>query len=94
MVKQKKKERTKAPDYLLDVIDALRKFDTKRLAKEEVASEHKQLVRAITVCNNIHGKGFTSISKARHIIQLGEVRNKQEAEAKALLVKEKERRAA
>lgn len=86
-MKKSKKEKTKTPDYLLDVIELTRKYDQARLGGHDTEVPHKKLVKAITICNNIHGKGYVSISKARSIIQAGEARVKEEA-----LVKEQEQK--
>lgn len=71
--KKNKKEKTQAPDFLGDAVDAVRNYDDARLNRrtpegQTVESLHKRAVRCIQICNNVHGKGHVSISKARTII--------------------------
>lgn len=71
---RKKTKREKQPDYLFDVISAVRAYDEVRLGKREIKGEtvetlHKKAVKTITIANNVHHKGFMSISKARAIMQ-------------------------
>lgn len=73
MAKKNPKEKTKAPDYLADVVQAVTNYDDVRLKRREIKNEtqeslHKKAVRVIGICNGVHGEGFTSISKARTII--------------------------
>jgi hypothetical protein len=65
-----KRTKTKAPDFFADALFAVRAYDEVRLKRLEGNLEdlHKRAVKAITVCNNVHGQGYTSISKARTII--------------------------
>lgn len=71
--KKNRKEKTQAPDFLQDAVDAVRNYDDVRLKRREIKNEtleslHKKAVKCIVICNNIHGKGHTSISKARTLI--------------------------
>lgn len=71
--KGNKKEKTQAPDFLADAVDAVRNYDDVRLKRREIKDQtleslHKTAVRRIQICNNVHGKGYISISKARTII--------------------------
>lgn len=71
--KKNKKEKTQAPDFLGDAVDAVRNYEDVRLNRRTIEGQtleslHKRAVRCIQICNNIHGKGHISISKARTII--------------------------
>lgn len=75
----KKQEVTKI-DVLDQVIDAVERFDSARLAKStDVEKLHKQAINAVVKANNQYGDGFVSISKARNLQQAVHVRKKEEA---------------
>jgi hypothetical protein len=71
MKKNDKKTKTKAPDFFADAVYAVSCMDDVRLKRKEGDYEelHKRAIKAITVCNNVLGKGFISISKARQTIE-------------------------
>jgi hypothetical protein len=75
----KKKEVTKI-DVLDDVIEAVERFDTARLAKNpDTEKLHKQAVNAIEKANKQYGDGFVSISKCRNLQQAAHVRKIEES---------------
>lgn len=67
----KNNTRKDKPDYLLDVILAVRAYDTERLANGSNKDKlHKEAVKKVELCNKELGKGYINISKARTLIQM------------------------
>lgn len=70
----KKNKKQKYPDYLYDVIFAVRNYDDVRLGRREINGEtietlHAKAIKAVMIANNEKGQGYISISKARGVMQ-------------------------
>jgi len=82
----KKQKKTKAPDYLTDVIFAVRNYDDVHLGRREIKGEtketlHAKAVKTITLANNMFFPGYMSISKARALMATTARREKAELAA-------------
>ncbi len=59
----------KQPPTISDVIYEVQKLDIVKKGTPEYEKAHKATVSVVVLANSFHGKGWISISKARHLLQ-------------------------